>query len=154
MPTVRQPSCDRARTWLSLRLDGELSELEGALLDAHLARCERCSTAAAGIEAVTRAIRAVPLESPTIALTVARPHARGSLRAFYGAAAATLCTVVALAGVGSVGAMHLLGRSGTAPKLDRVSAVASGMSDDLELLAGVRVLRSERPIPGRIAWPA
>ena len=28
--------CERARFWASLRLDGELSELEGALLDAHL----------------------------------------------------------------------------------------------------------------------
>lgn len=152
MPMVRQPACDRARTWLSLRLDGELSEIEGALLDAHLARCEPCRTAAAAAEAVTQAIRAVPLETP--ALAVSLPRARGSLRAFYGAAAATLSTVVALTGVGSVGAMHVLGHSAAAPKLDRVSAVASGMSDDLQLLAGVRVLRNERPIPGRIVWPA
>jgi hypothetical protein len=124
--------------------------MERALLEAHLARCESCRAAAAGTEAVTNAIRAVPLESVSLAV----PRTRGSLRAFYGAAAATLCTVVALTGLGSVGAMHVLGRSATAPKLERVSAVANGMSDDLQLLAGVRVLRNERPIPGHITWPA
>lgn len=154
MPMVRQPACDRARTWLSLRLDGELSEIERALLEAHLARCERCSAAAAGTEAVTRAIRAVPLESPTVRLSVPRLRARGSLHAFYGAAAAMLSTVVVLTGLGSFGAMQLLGRSGAAPKLDRVSAVANGTSDDMQLLAGVRVVHTERPIPGRIVWPA
>lgn len=151
---VREPTCDRARTWLSLQLDGELSELEGALLSAHLARCEPCRAAAAGIEAVTCAIRAVPLELPSVALSVPRLRARGSLRAFYSAAAATLGTVVLLTGVGSVGAMHVIGQNPAAPKLERVSAVANGMSDDLQLLAGVRVQRVERPIPGRIVWPA
>ena len=41
--------CARARFWASLRVDGELSELEGALLDAHLGRCADCSAYAAGV---------------------------------------------------------------------------------------------------------
>jgi hypothetical protein len=28
------------------------------------------------------------------------------------------------------------------------------MSDDVQLLAHVRVLRNERPVPGRVLWPA
>ena len=35
-------NCDRARAWVSLKLDGELSELEGFMLESHLARCEAC----------------------------------------------------------------------------------------------------------------
>jgi len=35
----RSATCDRARAWISLRSDGELSEFECALLDAHLGRC-------------------------------------------------------------------------------------------------------------------
>ena len=45
--------CARARFWASLRVDGELSELEGALLDAHLGRCADCSAYAAGVTGTT-----------------------------------------------------------------------------------------------------
>ena len=54
--------CERARFWASLRLDGELSELEGALLDAHLARCAECRALADGFGASTTALRSAPLE--------------------------------------------------------------------------------------------
>lgn len=45
-----------------MRLDGELSELEGALLDAHLARCAGCRAVADGFGASTTALRSAPLE--------------------------------------------------------------------------------------------
>ena len=35
-------NCDRARAWVSLRLDDEISELEERLLEAHLGRCAAC----------------------------------------------------------------------------------------------------------------
>jgi len=54
--------CERARLLASLRLDGELSELEGALLDAHLARCAGCRAVADGFGASTTALRSAPLE--------------------------------------------------------------------------------------------
>jgi predicted anti-sigma-YlaC factor YlaD len=54
--------CERARFWASLRLDGELSELEGALLDAHLARCAGCRAVADGFGASTTTLRSAPLE--------------------------------------------------------------------------------------------
>ena len=54
--------CERARFWASLRLDGELSELEGALLDAHLARCAGCHAIAEGFGASTLVLRSAPLE--------------------------------------------------------------------------------------------
>ena len=54
--------CERARFWASLRLDGELSELEGALLDAHLARCAGCQAVVEGFSASTSALRSAPLE--------------------------------------------------------------------------------------------
>ena len=56
--------CERARFWASLRLDGELSELEGALLDAHLTRCESCRAVADGFGASTAALRSASLERP------------------------------------------------------------------------------------------
>ena len=52
--------CARARFWASLRIDGELSELESALLDGHLAGCDGCREAAQGFEAAARMLRTEP----------------------------------------------------------------------------------------------
>lgn len=50
-------ACARARRWVSLRIDGELSELESALLDAHLAVCVDCRAFFDEAQALTRIIR-------------------------------------------------------------------------------------------------
>ena len=65
--TPRNGRCERARQWASLRLDGELSELEGGLLEKHLEGCAPCSAFAARLAATTEAVRAQPLERPEIA---------------------------------------------------------------------------------------
>ena len=54
--------CERAREWASLRLDGELSELERALLDAHTRNCAACAEYVDEIGAFTMAIRSAELE--------------------------------------------------------------------------------------------
>ena len=69
--------CERARFWASLRLDGELSELEGALLDAHLARCAGCRVVADGFGSSTTALRSASLERPSpVAFDLARTPRR------------------------------------------------------------------------------
>jgi len=69
--------CERARFWASLRLDGELSELEGALLDAHLARCAGCREVTDGFAASTAAVRSAPLERlAPVAIDVPRSSRR------------------------------------------------------------------------------
>ncbi len=50
--------CERARTWAALAPDGELSELERKLLDAHLQRCAACGHFAVEVEAVAAELRA------------------------------------------------------------------------------------------------
>lgn len=57
MATHGWQACARARRWVSLRIDGELSELESALLDAHLAVCVDCRTFSDETQALTRVIR-------------------------------------------------------------------------------------------------
>lgn len=52
--------CSRSRFWASLHMDGELSELEGALLDAHVARCADCAAFLLATEASTLALRSQP----------------------------------------------------------------------------------------------
>jgi len=89
--------CARAQFWASLRLDGELSELEGALLDAHLARCAACSSVARDFGVFTDDLRTRPLEH--VAPVVVR-RARPPRRAFVAAAiAAVLAAGVLLGGL-------------------------------------------------------
>ena len=58
---VRTSVCERARAWVSLALDGELSELERRLLDAHVGRCAACDAFAAELEGVVEGLRSTPL---------------------------------------------------------------------------------------------
>lgn len=88
--------CARARFWASLQIDGELSELETALLDAHLARCAACREIAAGFAAGTELLREAPLERVA---PVAVAHARSPRRILVGAAIAAVVAAGAVAGV-------------------------------------------------------
>jgi hypothetical protein len=60
----RSGRCERARQWASLRIDGELSELEDVLLAKHLEGCASCSAFAARLTATTESVRAAPQERP------------------------------------------------------------------------------------------
>ena len=53
--------CSRARFWASLRLDDQLSELESAMLDAHLVGCPSCRSFAETAALATGELRAAPL---------------------------------------------------------------------------------------------
>ena len=54
--------CERARTWAALAPDGELSELERKLLDAHVQRCAACAYFAVEVAAVASELRAAALQ--------------------------------------------------------------------------------------------
>jgi anti-sigma factor RsiW len=96
-PMTKQ--CERARECASLRLDGELSEFEQALLVAHLARCEPCRAFASELEGITNHMRSTPLarlEQP-----VALPSRRRLLTrrpVEIAAAAALMLTTLGVAG--------------------------------------------------------
>jgi predicted anti-sigma-YlaC factor YlaD len=98
--------CERAQEWVSLELDGELSQLEGALLAVHLRRCGACAVRAAEMGAVAGALRDAPLERPTRPLVPAEARERRPRPlAVRLAVAATLAALAAGLGVvaGSVG---------------------------------------------------
>jgi ferric-dicitrate binding protein FerR (iron transport regulator) len=106
----RERGCGRAREWVSLRLDGELSELERLLLWRHLARCGECHAFAESTEAVTRAIRETPQERPSRSLESAPRPVRGRARRRLAYAAVV---VGAAAAGGIVGAF--VGSGGDTP---------------------------------------
>jgi hypothetical protein len=88
--------CSRARFWVSLRLDDQLSELESALLDAHLAGCAACRSFAADATVTTAELRAAPLARHA-SFAVSVPRRRGA-RPLMVALTAALLTGAAVAG--------------------------------------------------------
>ena len=117
--------CERARECASLRLDGELSEFEQALLAAHLARCEACRAFADELDAVTAHVRATPLAR--LERPIALPSRRRlvSRRPVEVAAAAALM----LTALGVAGALRTIDSS-VNPSSSRFGA--PGVSNTLE----------------------
>lgn len=135
--------CERARSWASLRADGELSELESALLDAHLGRCTSCRTFARGTEEIAAALRSAHLQRPApflVRAEIQRARHTG-LRALQVAAAVA---VVAAAGV--IAAVSGPSRSADAAK--PVAMVAGVDSPDaLRALRRPALIEQGRAIP-------
>jgi predicted anti-sigma-YlaC factor YlaD len=90
--------CARAREWASLRLDDQLSDFEGVLLEAHLALCDDCRAFAASISDLTAALRSAPLERPELAFE-APGTTRGRTFALRAVSAAAAVAVVGISGL-------------------------------------------------------
>ena len=90
--------CERARECASLRLDGELSEFEQALLVAHLARCEPCRSFSAELDGFTIRLRKAPLERIAQPVTLPARRRISLRRAEMAAAAALMLTTLGIAG--------------------------------------------------------
>ena len=107
---VRTSVCERARAWVSLSLDGELSELERRLLDVHVERCAPCAAFEAEVTALVGELRAasqepLPVERRVVAWQrrPVAPVLRIASRAGAVAAAAAAAIAMFSLGAGSVG---------------------------------------------------
>ena len=107
---VPPTECTRAREAASARLDGELSELELAQLDLHLAGCLDCADYAALIAATTVQLRAAELIQPEEPILV--PRLRRRLRIMPAAAAAAVIAGVAASSFALGGALGSHGQEG------------------------------------------
>jgi hypothetical protein len=67
---VSQSQCDRARHGSSLRVDGELSEFEDALLEKHLRGCADCRSFEANLHSAAHVLRTSPVAAPAVAFGV------------------------------------------------------------------------------------
>jgi predicted anti-sigma-YlaC factor YlaD len=99
MGAVRTAECERARSWVSLSLDGELSEIEQVSLRAHVGRCAACAGFERDLDALTSELRTAPLERP--AVVVMLPRRRGAAVRVLQISAAAAAVVLA-AGLGSL----------------------------------------------------
>jgi anti-sigma factor RsiW len=99
MSTVR-PSviCDRVRSQISLELDDELSQLEQAMVSAHLERCPECRAYRDDVASFTSAVRAAPLEPVERPIVLRRPRRVIAARLQVGVAAAFAVVALGVAG--------------------------------------------------------
>jgi predicted anti-sigma-YlaC factor YlaD len=91
--------CERARSWAALAPDGELSELERKLLDAHLARCASCGEFAVEVAKIASELREAtlaPLPRPVALPVWQRRRAWSGVRT-VGAAAAVAVMALGIA---------------------------------------------------------
>jgi predicted anti-sigma-YlaC factor YlaD len=124
---VPPTDCMQAREAASLRLDGELSELEDVRLGLHLRDCAACRAYAREIGAITAELRSAALEQPSVAIFAPRRR-RSGLR-IQSAAVAAVGLVAAVAGTS-----FAIGRAlGT--QSERVTVTATGSTDVASLRA-------------------
>ncbi len=109
--------CERVRGQVSLRLDGELSQLESRMVDAHLARCSDCREFELTVCAITEDLRTAPLEPVSRPVVVRRLRRAAPLaRTQIGIAAAL--AVVVLGGVTQLGTQRQEVGFGTPQRFD------------------------------------
>jgi predicted anti-sigma-YlaC factor YlaD len=144
MGAVLAAECERARAWASLGLDGELSQVEQALLRAHVGRCAGCAEFAGDVGALTQELRATALEGVVVAGMPARRRSSGMRTLQLGAAAAV---VVLAAGLGSLAgslSSRVDGRQSASaqfsPEALRVAALSAFSS---QRLPGTRLQKPE-----------
>jgi anti-sigma factor RsiW len=116
--------CERGREWISLRLDGELSELAEKMLDSHLARCAGCRAFEADVVGTTGLMRSAPLEQ--LEQPILLPRGRRLLVTTRRISAAAAAAAVMVLGVGAFLNLPSAGSNASGP---RVHIVASDNSD-------------------------
>jgi len=95
----RTTSCEQAGQLISLRLDGELSELEQAALDRHLDRCAHCRSTARDFAGIAQLLREAPLVQPQRAIEIVDAQRSRTRMVSRAAGVASLAGVAAVAAV-------------------------------------------------------
>jgi len=143
---VPPTECTRAREAASARLDGELSELELAQLDIHLAGCLDCADYARLIAATTAQLRAADVVQPEEPILV--PRLRRRLRIVPAAAAAAVIAGVAASSFALGGALGSHSPQGRPSATTTQAALPTGSSS----VAQVPLVRpGEMPAAVRIS---
>jgi anti-sigma factor RsiW len=96
MRPVRPLVCDRVRGQISVGLDGELSQLERAMVASHIERCPACREFEVEVSGFTHALREAPLEPMARPVTIVPRRRYVGTRVQVAAAAAV--AVAALVG--------------------------------------------------------
>jgi predicted anti-sigma-YlaC factor YlaD len=134
----------RARESVSGGLDGELSELERAWLDAHLRSCAGCSVWADEVAVATAELRRAPLAR--LERVPELPRRRRLVSARAAAAVTAAAAAVVVAGISAGGLLTPSGRAVATPILRERMTLKERQLDQLDREASsVPVARSVGP---------
>jgi predicted anti-sigma-YlaC factor YlaD len=138
-------NCDRARAWVSLRLDDEISELEERLLETHLQGCASCREFEASVRGAVVALRGQPPERIEHPVVVA---GRRRLPVRLRAVASVAAVVAVVVGVTTVlGTQAWRGPSSHTPA--PLPAAVAPDDQDIKQRHALRVLQlGGRPVLG------
>jgi predicted anti-sigma-YlaC factor YlaD len=133
--------CERARALVSAWLDGELSELGRARLDAHVAECDTCREYRRSLEHTTRVLRSAALEDVRVPIVLPRQRHRLARIAQAGSAAAAAAAVAVIALSGTF-ERH----AGQPPALSKTAPTkVEAPNLDFQLLRDTALARVGRP---------
>ena len=96
MGQISLNACDQVRELLSASLDGELSELNEARVQSHLAACSGCRTYVAAAAEASRLLRQTPLEDLSVPIVLPGRRLAVARKLQVAAAAAALAVTVGL----------------------------------------------------------
>jgi Putative zinc-finger len=134
--------CERSHQWSSLRLDGELSELELALLERHLEACDECRAFDLQLCSTAELLRTAPVEEPAARFEVPAARVRFPLSRRLAVAA-----VVVAAALGSLVGSNL---HRPAPSTEQRTPQLSFLTRDLNQLRQLPRQQDRHPVqPGR-----
>ena len=141
---VPPTECMRARESASAQLDGELSELEAARLDAHLRDCAECSAWAREVAGIGFELRRAPLVRPRRELALP-PMA--VVKAMHLRAAGIAAAVVVGAAGLSFALGGLVGTRGTNRQQQTATADLASLRADTTQQHLLAMIRRLGPIP-------
>jgi predicted anti-sigma-YlaC factor YlaD len=136
------------RELFSASLDGELSELDAARMQAHLASCARCLAYANASESATRLVRQTPLEDIGVPIVIPGRRLAAARKLQVTAAAAAVAVTVGLsAAVGTL--------SGPSVKHTQRASPSSNLrftEQELRMLRRASQIREAARHPNRFAF--
>jgi hypothetical protein len=128
--------CERARQWSSLCLDGELSELETALLEQHLEACDSCLAFDERLRVTAISLRTTPSEPPRVRFQIPE-RTRVRFPASRRLAVAAIAAALALGSL--VGSMLHRPAANPAPAGPQISFLTRDMSQLRQIPRGKHI---------------
>ena len=133
-----------------MRLDGELSELEGALLDRHLESCPACLAFDARLRSAARTLRLTQAESPAHPIAIpSQPRRRMPVPSGRRVAVVAIAAALALGSL--VGSQLHRPASGPGTKEPQVSLLTRSDMNELRQLPRGKHIAPAQPahVPGQ-----
>jgi predicted anti-sigma-YlaC factor YlaD len=150
MGQLHSIDCEQVRGHISAGLDGELSEVEQARVEAHVDSCAVCRTFAGDARRTASLLRAAPLEDLDFAIVLPSRRLALARRISVAAAAAALAAAVGLGAlVGGLGS----GNSGlrAARSASAESASLRFPENELRMLQRASTAQANRNVHSRFA---